>query len=292
MDGPEGNAYAPHPTGIPGTVAKLTYVPSQLVTLGSYPFSRNDPWLPADATTTSGNNVLVYADLGSGDGFQAATDIRPAVAGTSFDATYDTSISPGASNANIVASATQLFYDTNFLHDWYYDSGFDEASGNHQSDNFGRGGFGKDPLHAEAQDSSGRNNSDAATPPDGASPRIQMYVFSGPSEASLVVSSPASVAGTKPVGIAGFGEDSFDLSGTVVLADDDQGADESDACEPIANDVAGKIVLVHRGVCSFIQKTQAVQAAGGAGVLIANVPTSAQPAIPPTLGGGGQGAPV
>ena len=32
-----------------------------------------------------------------------------------------------------------------------------------------------DPIKAESQDSSGRNNANASTPADGASPRIQMY---------------------------------------------------------------------------------------------------------------------
>ena len=41
---------------------------------------------------------------------------------------------------------------TNWLHDWWYDSGFNEAAGNAQLDNFGRGGVDGDPLHAEAQD--------------------------------------------------------------------------------------------------------------------------------------------
>ena len=50
-----------------------------------------------------------------------------------------------------MASVTQVFYVTNWLHDWWYDSGFNEAAGNAQKDNFGRGGVAGDPLHAEAQ---------------------------------------------------------------------------------------------------------------------------------------------
>jgi len=38
------------------------------------------------------------------------------------------------------------------MHDWLYGYGFDEASGNFQVDNFGRGGSGGDPVLAEAQD--------------------------------------------------------------------------------------------------------------------------------------------
>lgn len=280
-DGPQGNAAAPHPTGKPDGF-RPTWGPSTLVTLANFPFSKNDPWLPATATTTTGNNVSAYADLASPDGFTGGDAMPTTTSPNTFDWTYDTTKQPLAS---VNAAATHLFYVTNFLHDWYYDAGFDEKSGNHQEDNFGRGGKGGDPLLAEAQDYSGRNNANAATPADGASPRLQMFVFSGSSDASLVVSAPESVAGTKSVGIAAFGKDSFELSGTVVLADDGQGTDARDACEPLTNDVAGKIVLVHRGLCSFVQKVTNVQTAGGIGVLVANVATSASPDVPPFMGG-------
>jgi hypothetical protein len=286
MDGPQGNGAAPHPTGKPDGF-RPAFVPSSLVTLESFPFSKNDPWLPAGATQTLGNNVRAYADLAAPDGLDQGGLDTPANAtsAATFDWTFDLAQSPGATPSNVNASVTQLFYVTNFLHDWYYDVGFDEKSGNHQASNFGRGGVERDPLLAEAQDYDGRNNADAATPGDGASPRIQMYVWSGQSQASLVVSAPPQIAGTKPVGLASFGRDAFDLTGDVVVADDGQGADARDACEPIANAVAGKIVLVHRGLCSFVQKAQNVQAAGGVGVLVANVASSAQPTTPPFMGG-------
>ena len=35
---------------------------------------------------------------------------------------------------------TSLFFARNFAHDFFYDLGFDEAAGNFQVDNFGRGG--------------------------------------------------------------------------------------------------------------------------------------------------------
>ena len=92
---------------------------------------------------------------------------------------------------------TQLFYYTNVMHDWLYGHGFDEASGNFQVDNFGRGGSGSDPVLAEAQDgwdfgcvddkgtpSPGDdvdirclNNANFGTPADGSSPRMQMYMW-------------------------------------------------------------------------------------------------------------------
>jgi hypothetical protein len=78
------------------------------------------------------------------------------------------------------ASVTNLFYLTNWYHDFLYHLGFTEAAGNFQKDNFGRGGIGNDSLLADAQDGSGTNNANFGTPPDGSSPRMQMYLFSGP----------------------------------------------------------------------------------------------------------------
>jgi hypothetical protein len=285
-DGPQGNGYAPHPTGVPDH-QKLAYEPSQMVSLQNFPFSKNDPWLPADATTTKGNNVWAYADVGGTDGYDEGTDVAAkTTAAATFDFAYDTATAPNASTTQLQASITQLFYVTNFLHDWYYDAGFDEASHNHQADNLGRGGKEGDPLRAEAQDFSGTNNANAQVPPDGQSPIIQMFVFSGSTNASLEVTAPSSIAGTKNVGIAsGFGEDVFDVTGAVVLASDGATPDVADACEALDADVSGKIVLAHRGTCSFAQKAANAEAAGAIGAIIVNVDGSANPSIAPFMGG-------
>jgi hypothetical protein len=63
------------------------------------------------------------------------------------------------------------------MHDWLYTLGFDEPSGNFQTDNFGRGGFGGDAVLADVQDGAGRNNSTFATPPDGSPPRMEIFLF-------------------------------------------------------------------------------------------------------------------
>lgn len=284
-DGPQGNTIAPHPTSTPDRM-KLVFQAPASVTLDYFPHSQNKPWLPAGATTTAGNNVVSYADVAEGDGFGAG-DIAPAVtAPKTFGNIYDATKSPNSSSAQMQAAAVQLFYVTNFLHDWFYDAGYDEKSGNHQTDNFGLGGKGNDPLKAEAQDFSGRNNANAIVPPDGSSPRIQMFVFSGATNASLEVKTPAPIAGVKTVGIAnGFGKDVFDVTGSVVLGVDSGGADPSDGCEPLENQVTGKIVLVHRGTCSFAQKAQVAQEAGAIGCLIANVVSSVNAATAPFMGG-------
>ena len=96
-----------------------------------------------------------------------------------FDRVYDVTIDPLSNQDQGRAATTQLFYVTNWLHDWWYDSGFNEKAGNAQQDNYGRGGADKDPLHAEAQDDAinSANNANMSTPPDGASPRMQMYLW-------------------------------------------------------------------------------------------------------------------
>ena len=52
----------------------------------------------------------------------------------------------------------------NLLHDVHYHYGFDEAAGNFQVNNYGHGGLGGDPVQADAQDGSGINNANFATP--------------------------------------------------------------------------------------------------------------------------------
>ncbi|MEZ4368692.1 MAG: M36 family metallopeptidase [Kofleriaceae bacterium] len=229
---------------------------------------RPDPWLAAGATETRGNNADVYADLVSPDGFGAG-DVRGQISAPGvFDHTYDP-LAPPVAPAQTQASATDLFYVINWLHDWYYDAGFDEAAGNAQLDNYGRGGLAGDPMRGETQDAydaGARNNANMTTPSDGTPPRMQVYVWSGSLEASLTLSPGGD---TPAVGTAQFGPTDFDVTGGVVVADD--GTDTtSDGCEPLVGDVTGKIVLVDRGQCTFKRKTVNAEAAGAIGLVVAN----------------------
>ncbi|MGQ0540972.1 MAG: M36 family metallopeptidase [Blastocatellia bacterium] len=76
-------------------------------------------------------------------------------------------------------AVTQLFYTTNWYHDRLHFFGFDAASGNFQNNNFGGGGVGNDRVLGDAQDASGTDNANFATPPDGTSGRMQMFRFTG-----------------------------------------------------------------------------------------------------------------
>lgn len=135
--------------------------------------------------TTSGNNTNTFQDL-DGDN---ASDYQPTTPASgdpghqhfdyAFTDAYQTSGGTDVTTDRD-ATVTQLFYWTNFTHDYLYGLGFDEAARNFQVDNFGRGGTGGDPVLAEANDNydnGDRNNANFATPADGTSPRMQMYTF-------------------------------------------------------------------------------------------------------------------
>ncbi|MGH7357208.1 MAG: M4 family metallopeptidase [Candidatus Rokuibacteriota bacterium] len=87
----------------------------------------------------------------------------------------------------------------------------------------------------------------------------------------VIINSPSSIAGFCNAGAAQFGPalDATGVTGDVALADDGTGV-TSDACEPLVNAVAGRIVLVDRGTCGFTVKVQNAQDAGAIGVLVAD----------------------
>ncbi|MET1085902.1 MAG: M36 family metallopeptidase [Arthrobacter sp.] len=173
-DGPAPGS--PHPTGTPDGF-QADPVEEQLVTLESLP--GRDPWLPPGATTTRGNNCVAYADLQGPTGFGTGDVPGKITAPETFDYTYDHT-RDASDPTNLQNSLVGMFFHVNWLHDRWYEAGFDEAAGNAQADNFGRGGAGGDPILAEGNDFSGTDNANMSTPADGASPRMQMFEFLGP----------------------------------------------------------------------------------------------------------------
>ena len=274
LPSPTGRNGFPHPTGVADGY-QGPFVAPNLNTLQNFPFSRNDPWLPSGATTTTGNNVDAFADIVSPDDFQAGDLRATTTSANTFDRTYNTAAAPNVSNDQIMASVANLFYMNNFLHDWYYDSGFDEAAGNAQSNNFGRGGAASDPIYAEAQDFASVNNANMSTPADGGRPRMRMYVFNGLGAQITTVNSPAAIAGNKLSASAGFGAQTFDLTRDVVATMPADGG----CTAPLTNAAAlvGKIALIDRGTCGFTVKVKNAQTAGAVGVImvtnVAGAPT-------------------
>ena len=103
LNGPQGFAGDPHPTGTNDGFQASTTAPV-LLTLASGPTSLNDPWLPPSATVTTGNNVDAYADLNAPTGFSSG-DIRATInAPFTFDYTYDLGAQPNANTPQRMAS--------------------------------------------------------------------------------------------------------------------------------------------------------------------------------------------
>ena len=131
------------------------------------------------STVTTGNNVDAYLDTNA-DNQPDATNTadlqngRALSAVQNFTFPFTLGVDPRTQRA---ASVANLFYFNNIMHDFVYGLGFTEAAGNFQTNNFGRGGVGNDSVRAEAQDGSGTNNANFATPPEGSRPRMQMFLF-------------------------------------------------------------------------------------------------------------------
>ncbi|MBA4150027.1 MAG: M36 family metallopeptidase [Verrucomicrobia bacterium] len=165
----------------PGHSTPLTNQPPlverSLVTLAALSTNASpNGWINDGENQTLGNNVHAHLDRNADDIPDPGS--RPQGSPLRvFDFPIDLQQEPVTyTNAAVV----QLFYWNNWMHDKLYDLGFTEAAGNFQTANFGRGGLGNDPVQADAQDGSGSNNANMATPPDGLSPRMQMFRFTGP----------------------------------------------------------------------------------------------------------------
>jgi MYXO-CTERM domain-containing protein len=305
LDGPIADI-TPHPTGLVDQ-HKQAFVAPVLISMEGFNKNRDgqaDPWLKPDDTFTFGNNVFAYSDRNGGaadggifspnNGFQdAGNDLRADItAPKTFDRTYDLTQAPNVSADQIKASVTQLFYTNNWLHDFWYNSGFDEAANNAQLSNYGRGGAERDPLLVEAQDAadSGQSNNANMSPlADGTSPRMQMYVWTGIGNRTLVTTPPLTFA--DGIGASGYGPQTFELTNSLVLADDGSTAvmagtmgagTVTDACQALPASVAGKIVVAERGGCNFTAKSVNAQAAGAVGVILIN---NAAGNAPPSPGG-------
>lgn len=177
LDDPYGNNQ-PHPTGMADGFLPTVPAPQPLITTAEFSAQVDDPWLPDGATETRGNNVdafynsiitadgvfdLSFSDPASSAVFRAEDgDFRAAAtsAGT-FDYFYDELAAPSdyvqlpptdpglpvpQNDPQLNAKIVNGFYVINYLHDLFYDAGFDEAAGNAQQDNFGRGGLDGDPI--------------------------------------------------------------------------------------------------------------------------------------------------
>jgi Fungalysin metallopeptidase (M36)./FG-GAP repeat. len=170
---------------LPGSGIQGTGIPRVGVTFigneGDLSFNNNG-WINNGINTTTGNNVDAGLDRVTPNGIDPTG--RPTGSPNRvFSFTYNPP-PLGTDDPLTVAhqngAVTNLFYWNNVIHDTFYKLGFNELGRNFQLDNFGRGGVANDRVMAEAQDSSGTNNANFSITSDGTSPRMQMYLWSGP----------------------------------------------------------------------------------------------------------------
>ncbi|MEP7164478.1 MAG: M36 family metallopeptidase [Ferruginibacter sp.] len=255
-----------------------------------------------DGTTnydfTRGNNVFAYLDVSATNAPNAAnnwpdtsTTANPSL---TFTQTFDPVQQP-AVNVNKKAAINNLFYWNNLMHDVFYQYGFNEVTGNYQTDNFGRGGNGGDYVQAEAQDGGGTNNANFnAGGGDGGRPRMQMYLWSPAVSSTLLhVNAPGTIVGNYGAVESNFSPNNLlanvgPKTGDVVYYDDPAGGTHYGCTNPPLTSLTGKIALIVRGPaapgtpCAFTVKVLAAQAAGAIAVIMVNNVAGA----PIIMGGG------
>ena len=251
--------------------------PRELVTDVATPLASPVGWHDTDGSPgaeffdTRGNNIQAQADVEGDD----ASDVRPS-GGPSlvFDFPLDLEQPPESYRD---ASVANLFYWGNLLHDIHYEYGFDEVSGNFQTNNYGQYGAAFDAVEADAQDGARINNALFIAPPDGLPGRMEFFLWTD-RDANLGVSSPEAIAGDFLAEDADFGPRLAQSApaALVVQARDaveaGEGNTDTDGCSPLSNaaEIAGNIALIDRGVCFFKEKVDNAQQAGAIGVIVAN----------------------
>ncbi|KAI9288249.1 Fungalysin metallopeptidase-domain-containing protein [Umbelopsis sp. AD052] len=143
---------------------------------------------------TVGNNVYAHENFEGGSSWKNNQRPKGVVQDDGsmiFD--YEARVDVDEPKTYIHAAVTNLFYLNNMIHDLFFRYGFNEVAGNFQEEN-AEGGIGGDAVIANAQDGSGYNNANFATPPDGQHGKMRMYVWNvvspmrdGDLEAGIVI---------------------------------------------------------------------------------------------------------
>lgn len=221
----------------------------------------------AEYQITRGNNVHAYLDR-NGDNLSDGNEPNGG-SELIFDFPFDPAVEPFAYTD---AATTNLFYMCNMMHDFSYIFGFNEAAGNFQMSNYGKGGSGNDFVRAEAQDGSGIDNANFSTPADGNNGRMQMFLWLAAQEETYIAA-PDSLIGAVNCrrGSFGTGPTDIPLVADVVIGNDRSATPNLGCANGFRqNEVGGKIVLIDRGTCEFGLKSLNAQRAGAAAVIICN----------------------
>ncbi len=199
------------------------------------------------------------------------------------------------------AAIVNLFFWNNLMHDVSYYFGFDEAAGNFQESNtFSNGtkggitALGEDEVLAQAQDGGGTNNANFLTLPDGTNGQMQMYLWTASFPDSLVqfTSSTSGIPapGSKYIAVQGsfstlptantnlytnpvvnkqYALVAANQLSTVGTPTEGCSTGQQSIALPSQN-VSGKIAVIDRGDCSFVEKVLGAQLGGAVGAIIIN----------------------
>lgn len=267
IDGATYSVY-PFPFESPSDGGRRSVTGAASPTASPYGWHDTNGVAGAESTLTRGNNVRAYTDTDGNDNVDASSEVDGGVTLNFAPATL-----AGQEPAQYKdAAVVNLFYWNNIVHDITYGYGFNEASGNFQVSNFGKGGFEGDQVRAEAQDGSGTDNANFSTGPDGEQPRMQMYRWLYPFPNVVNVSAPAPAIGNYISTAAGFGplySASGPKAGSLVLVNDGTGT-TSDGCEALVGFPAGAIAMIDRGSCNFTVKVKNAQNASAIAVVMVN----------------------
>ncbi|MEO7983180.1 MAG: M36 family metallopeptidase, partial [Bacteroidota bacterium] len=288
--------------GSPNAIANANYLvipyPVEAPSFGTATLKSN-PWTAApgnastlgwhsdgttDYTISRGNNVWATEDTINSDqnaGLPATSTTSPNPLNFNFTPNY--TVEPSKNPNMQQFCITNLFYWNNIIHDITYQYGFDEVSGNYQENNQGRGGLGSDYVTALAQSGHGDgvtpahvgNNANFTPTVDGVKGKMRMYLFSPRSPASVIVNTPANIAGEYLATESGFSlnnklENLGPRTGQLIYFNDNVSGTTHEACGTAANTLTGKIVMIDRGTCNFTQKVLTAQAAGAIGIIVVN----------------------
>jgi uncharacterized repeat protein (TIGR01451 family) len=271
-----------YPLEDPGDGAPSLEMDPADVTSNPFGWHDTDGAAGAEFTITRGNNVYADSDLDANN--TPDGNAPDGGAGLSFVEFYSLNMDP---STYLSASIVNLFYWNNIMHDINYRYGFDELAGNFQENNYGNGGLGSDSVNADAQDGSGTDNANFATPSDGNNPRMQMYRTTYPFGQAVTVTAPLTLTDVYTANPSNNGGTANGLAGDIELVIDGT-APINDGCQAITNDLTNKIALIlwSGPICNssvFVQN--AANAGAIAAIIIDNTPLplsnfGGSPAIP------------
>ena len=271
---PDGSSYLVYPVPLesPNQGEQQLINEPALILASPFGWHSTDSLEVPESTITRGNNAHAFSNS-SGEG-RSQEDEPDGGESLDFRFVHD---KLGEPLENIDADVTQLFYITNWIHDFSYFFGFNEAAGNFQADNYGNPGRGNDfvisrALERQLDDNIPvTNNARFSASSDGNNGVMFMFPWVA-SDTDLKITSPGNQNLVHGNPVFGIPDGSQTTGGQIAISFDSGGVSMMDACDSITNaaDLAGKIAFVDRGECDFSFKVNNLQEAGAIGVVVCN----------------------